>query len=452
MSASRSSSATTTSAASRIGQRHSCAPRLRRTARARPTSPSTRRPPTFGAAASAIDDLLSQRRLGRVKDGARTLILRAELEAYLRRGADDPSTVAPLGFGCLIVGRFLVMEEARLGQVVRDQVDVGRQREGGRVVTEHDLHLLGVPARAKEDRRAGVAQRVDAGPRDARPRRGGLHDRRSSDSAAQGRAGAAGKTGASSGGCRALGGARAPAPGRRDRHVADAVAALGDVEACPCRCAAARSRGGPEVDVLPSQGDQLADPQPGLGEEADEEAPALGRLLDDAGELLLGRGRAACVRRLLARRPAAGQADAGAGVAADEALLGGRREAAPAPARSRRARSPARGPRSERWRASDFRSRCSISASRRRPMTGMDVLLQVALVLARPSRADTPAGAALRRSAPTRGRSRRGGRGGLAELAAGDVGHDRAPQQPRLGDRRRRAPALPPEGSRKATT
>lgn len=40
-----------------------------------------------------IDDLLSQRRLSRIKDGARTLILRAELEAYLRRGADDPSAV-----------------------------------------------------------------------------------------------------------------------------------------------------------------------------------------------------------------------------------------------------------------------------------------------------------------------------------------------------------------------
>ena len=40
-----------------------------------------------------IDDLLSQRRLSRIKDGARTLISRTELEAYLRRGADDPSLV-----------------------------------------------------------------------------------------------------------------------------------------------------------------------------------------------------------------------------------------------------------------------------------------------------------------------------------------------------------------------
>jgi excisionase family DNA binding protein len=30
-----------------------------------------------------VDDLLSQRRLSRVKDGGRTLILRAEIEAYL---------------------------------------------------------------------------------------------------------------------------------------------------------------------------------------------------------------------------------------------------------------------------------------------------------------------------------------------------------------------------------
>jgi len=34
-----------------------------------------------------IDDLLSQGRLGRVKDGGRTLIARAELDAYLGRGA-----------------------------------------------------------------------------------------------------------------------------------------------------------------------------------------------------------------------------------------------------------------------------------------------------------------------------------------------------------------------------
>jgi excisionase family DNA binding protein len=36
-----------------------------------------------------IYDLLSQRRLSRIKDGGRTLISRAELEAYLRRGADE---------------------------------------------------------------------------------------------------------------------------------------------------------------------------------------------------------------------------------------------------------------------------------------------------------------------------------------------------------------------------
>lgn len=40
-----------------------------------------------------IDDLLSQRRLSRIKDGARTLVSRAELEAYLRRSADDASGV-----------------------------------------------------------------------------------------------------------------------------------------------------------------------------------------------------------------------------------------------------------------------------------------------------------------------------------------------------------------------
>jgi excisionase family DNA binding protein len=34
-----------------------------------------------------IDDLLSMRRLGRYKDGSRTLILRAELDAYLAKEA-----------------------------------------------------------------------------------------------------------------------------------------------------------------------------------------------------------------------------------------------------------------------------------------------------------------------------------------------------------------------------
>ncbi len=43
-----------------------------------------------------VDDLLSQRRLSRIKDGARTLISRVELEAYLRRGADE---VSAMGWG-----------------------------------------------------------------------------------------------------------------------------------------------------------------------------------------------------------------------------------------------------------------------------------------------------------------------------------------------------------------
>ena len=41
-----------------------------------------------------IDDLLSQRRLSRVKDGSRTLILRAELEGYLARA---PAELRPAG-------------------------------------------------------------------------------------------------------------------------------------------------------------------------------------------------------------------------------------------------------------------------------------------------------------------------------------------------------------------
>jgi excisionase family DNA binding protein len=42
-----------------------------------------------------VDDLLSQRRLTRVKDGGRTLIARSELEAYLRGEPTGSSTRAP---------------------------------------------------------------------------------------------------------------------------------------------------------------------------------------------------------------------------------------------------------------------------------------------------------------------------------------------------------------------
>ncbi len=38
-----------------------------------------------------IDDLLSQRRLTRIKEGSRTLILREEVEAYLAESAYRPS-------------------------------------------------------------------------------------------------------------------------------------------------------------------------------------------------------------------------------------------------------------------------------------------------------------------------------------------------------------------------
>lgn len=42
-----------------------------------------------------VDDLLCQRRLTRVKDGGRTLILRTELEAYLRGEPTDAWSTPP---------------------------------------------------------------------------------------------------------------------------------------------------------------------------------------------------------------------------------------------------------------------------------------------------------------------------------------------------------------------
>jgi excisionase family DNA binding protein len=41
-----------------------------------------------------VDDLLSQRRLGRVKEGGRTLIARSELEAYLGEAAPGTSATS----------------------------------------------------------------------------------------------------------------------------------------------------------------------------------------------------------------------------------------------------------------------------------------------------------------------------------------------------------------------
>jgi hypothetical protein len=39
------------------------------------------------------------------------------------------------------------VEEASVGQIVREQVDVSRERERGRVVAEPELHLLRVQPR-----------------------------------------------------------------------------------------------------------------------------------------------------------------------------------------------------------------------------------------------------------------------------------------------------------------
>jgi hypothetical protein len=63
-------------------------------------------------------------------------------------------------------------ERRRLGQVLWQQVHVGRERERGRVVAEPDLHLFRVRALAKEGCRAGVAKGVEAEPGDTGARRG----------------------------------------------------------------------------------------------------------------------------------------------------------------------------------------------------------------------------------------------------------------------------------------
>src|SRR5690349_9746261 len=55
-------------------------------------------------------------------------------------------------------------------------MDVGRERERGRVMPEPHLNLLRVQAATKEDRCARMAERVEADPRHARALRGGLQD------------------------------------------------------------------------------------------------------------------------------------------------------------------------------------------------------------------------------------------------------------------------------------
>ena len=55
----------------------------------------------------------------------------------------------------------------RLAQVVVEQVDVGVEREAGRVVAEPALHLHDIPAFREQARCDGVAKRMEAGPLDA---------------------------------------------------------------------------------------------------------------------------------------------------------------------------------------------------------------------------------------------------------------------------------------------
>ena len=183
---------------------------------------------------------------------------------------------------------------------------------------------------------------------------------------------------------------------------------------------------------------------PVCGGEPDEEAPALGRLLDDAGELLLGE-RPLRVARLLARRPAAGQPDAGAGVAADEAVLGGGRKQRP------------------QWRdhhAHRGRREPAVGevAGERPDVARLDlgepaaaeerdrVVLEVLAVLLERGRADAPPGAALVGPHPLAGVVVEADVGELAVVAAGDVGGKRGLQGPGLGHRRGGALAPPPRG------
>jgi len=56
------------------------------------------------------------------------------------------------------------VEEGGVGKVIRKQLDVGREGERGRVVAKPRLHLFRVQSVPKEQRRAGVAERVETDP------------------------------------------------------------------------------------------------------------------------------------------------------------------------------------------------------------------------------------------------------------------------------------------------
>jgi hypothetical protein len=55
-----------------------------------------------------------------------------------------------------------VVKEVGLGQILREEVNVGRQRKSRRLVAEPDLHLLRVVAAPEQDRSAGVAEGLQA--------------------------------------------------------------------------------------------------------------------------------------------------------------------------------------------------------------------------------------------------------------------------------------------------
>jgi hypothetical protein len=61
-----------------------------------------------------------------------------------------------------------LVEEACVRQIIGEQVHVRGEGEGGRVVAEPELHLLGIQPVAEEHGRAGVAEGVEACPGHAR--------------------------------------------------------------------------------------------------------------------------------------------------------------------------------------------------------------------------------------------------------------------------------------------
>ena len=314
------------------------------------------------------------------------------VEAYLRRGADDPSLVrwgrrrdrrssaAPRRGG----------SQAPAGRP--EQVDIRRQREGGRVVAEHNCTCFAFsPSGIGSRRRCG---RADASAHGTPARLPGRPDVEAGTNVggARSRAVAAGEHGSSSFAFRPA------AMVHRSRAIESEAERRGGRSALRRARHPRRRRpthaspGGDRVDVRPTSAPTTRRPEAGLGEEAHQKPPRLAERRDQAPELGLRRGRRFSVVLTSTPGPQAGRR-CRRWVDAQQALLDRRGEE-----RAHRGHDDANGRRREILIGEVAREGLQVALLDLRQSAladnGQDVQLEVALILGDGLRSDAAASAA----------------------------------------------------------